>query len=133
MAAIARGDHPPVVPAELDYDQQEVLVFAALGDHLALVLELYGPEFHGVLGGSPDVTVIHHAAWVGSPELVGALLDAGADPSAGEWSALRSAVAGSVYHDIPGRDYVGVAERLVAAGNVIEPAFLDEADGPLAA
>ena len=50
----------------------------------------------------------------------------------GEWSALRSAVAGSVYSDMPGRDFVGVAERLVAAGNVIEPAFLDEADGPLA-
>jgi hypothetical protein len=34
---------------------------------------------------------------------------------------------------LPNRDYVAVAELLIAAGNVIEPRFLDVADGPLVA
>ena len=46
--------------------------------------------------------------------------------------ALDWAVHGSQHHAIEGRDYVGVASRLVAAGAVIEPAHLEQADGPLA-
>lgn len=42
------------------------------------------------------------------------------------WAALAS-----VHYDIPGRNYVAVAEALVAAGNELEPGFLDVADGPL--
>ena len=133
VAAVARGERPERVPQAPDWDQQEVIVLAALRGQLTLVVELFGPDFAGVVGGSPSVSLLHHAAWVGNPQLVGALLEAGADPSAGDWSPLRTAVNASQYHELPGRDFVGVAERLVAAGNVIAPALLDEADGPLAA
>ena len=47
----------------------------------------------------------------------------------GEWSPLAAAFASGD----AARDHVGVAERLVAAGNVIEPRMLEQADGPLAA
>jgi hypothetical protein len=46
---------------------------------------------------------------------------------------LASAVEGSRHHALPGRDHVAVAELLVAAGNPVEPRFLDTADGPLVA
>jgi hypothetical protein len=64
------------------------------------------------------------------------LLARGADPIApspadfdtpSAWAALASQ-----YHELPGRDYVAVAELLTAAGAVVEPRFLDVADGPLA-
>jgi hypothetical protein len=42
-------------------------------------------------------------------------------------------VLASREESLPGRDYVGVAELLVAAGNPLEPRFLDAADGRLAA
>ena len=47
-------------------------------------------------------------------------------------TALDWAAHGSQYHAIAGRDYVGVAEQLVDAGAVIEPRYLELADGPLA-
>jgi hypothetical protein len=99
VAAVARGERPETVPSAPDWDQQEVIVLAALRGQLPLVVELFGPDFTGVVGGSPSTT----------------------------------AVNASQFHALPGRDFVGVAERLVAAGNVIAPALLDEADGPLAA
>ena len=109
----------PWCPSELDYDQQEVLIFAALGDHLALVVELYGPELPRRRRRlARRHRCIHHAAWVGDAGAASRfLLDAGAEPSAGQRSALRSAVAGRSTTRRTGRDYVGVAERLVAAGN----------------
>ena len=45
---------------------------------------------------------------------------------------LDWAAHGSQHHAIAGRDYAGVAARLVDAGAVIEPAHLEQADGPLA-
>ena len=128
VAAIARGedDRGPQHP---DYDQQEVLILAALRGQAARVIETYGPDFEGVVGGSPKAPLLHHAAWFGAPAVVDALLAAGADPLAGEWSPLATAVhASGDAH----RDHVGVAERLVAAGSVIEPWMLEQADGPLA-
>ncbi|HEY6890419.1 MAG TPA: hypothetical protein VI300_21625 [Solirubrobacter sp.] len=124
VAAIARGERPPVVPDAPDYDQQEALILA---DALELVIELYGPDFHGVVGGSPDASLLAHAAWSGAPERVRVLLAAGATPD-----ALGAAVFGSRGWREPGRDHVAVAEQLVAAGDVIQPQYASEADGPLA-
>ena len=99
--------------------------------------DVAGPDFRGVVGGSPTGTLLHHAAWVGRPDLVQRLLERGADPAApsdAEFATpLAWAVLASEYHELPGRDYVAVAELLAAAGNPIEPRFLDVADGPLAA
>jgi ankyrin repeat protein len=136
VAAVARGERPETpLPATLDPDAQEVLVLAALRGHLDTVLDVVGPNFRGVVGGSPEGTLLHHAAWIGSPELVRELLARGADPTALAqadfdtplgWAALATQ-----YHELPGRDFVGVAEVLTAAGNAIEPRFLEVADGPL--
>ena len=64
------------------------------------------------------------------------LLERGANPDGGaaspEETPLGWAAHGS-QHQHPGRDYVAVAELLVAAGNTIEPSFLDIAHGPLVA
>jgi len=136
VAALARGEHPAgPLPDPLDPDAQEVIVLAALRGHAPLVLDVVGPGFRGVVGGSPEGTLLHHAAWVGDPGLVRTLLDAGADPVApsdGELSTpLAWAALASQYHALPGRDYVGVAEALLAAGGELEPRFLDVAEGPL--
>ena len=65
------------------------------------------------------------------------LLEHGADPReaprAGDGTPLAWAAHGSQHHRLEGRDYVAVAELLVAAGNTVEPGFLDVADGPLVA
>jgi hypothetical protein len=85
------------------------------------------PDFRGVVGGSPEGSLVQHTAWVGNPELVDWLLAHGADPA----GAVGWAVRGSQYHAIPGRDYVGVVQRLLAAGEELEPNAVSEADGPL--
>jgi ankyrin repeat protein len=136
VAALARGRRPDApLPAELDPDAQEVVILAALRGHLDVVLDVLGPGFRGVVGGSPEGTLLHHAAWVGDAAVVRALLAAGADPSAGAdadlptplgWAALASA-----HHGEPGRDHVVVAEALAAAGAAVEPRFAEVADGPL--
>ena len=115
IAAIARGERPPVVPTELDWDQQEVIMLA---DALPLVIELYGPDFKGVIGGSPVASLVSIAAWLGDVERVRVLLAAGAAPD-----GLGAVVGGS--------GSVEIAELLVAAGAVIEPEHLEHADGPL--
>jgi hypothetical protein len=65
------------------------------------------------------------------------LLAQGADPLArgdAEWDTPLAVTAlGSQWHALPGRDYVAVGERLLAAGGELEPRMLDVADGPLAA
>jgi len=136
VAAIARGERPETpLPESLDPDAQEALVLAGLHGRLDVVLEAVGPGFRGVVGGSPAGTLLHHAAWIGSRQLVEQLLERGLDPRASSgahfdtpaaWAALGSA------HDGEGRDYVGVLEALVAAGAELEPRFLDVADGALA-
>ena len=128
IAAIARGERPAVVPQALDYDQQEVVILAAVRGRMPLVVELFGPNLRGVVGGSPEGSLLHHAAWVGDPALVKFLLDAGAEPS----DSLDWAAHGSQHHAFAGRDDVGIATLLVDAGAVIEPRYLELADGPLA-
>lgn len=132
VAALARGEAAPVSGA-LDYDQQEVVILAALDGRLDVVIDALGVDFGGVVAGSPWGTLLHHGAWVGSPAVVGRLLERGADPSLGESTPLSWAVLGSQHWNVPGRDYVAVFDRLVAAGNPIEPGFEERAQGPLAA
>ena len=136
VGAVARGERPPTaLPATLDFDPQEVLVLAALRGHLQLVVELVGPSFCGVVGGSPAGTLLHHAAWIGSAEVVRDLLALGAHPAATATAEMGTPLAwaahGSHFHGLPGRDYVAVAELLVNGGDTLEPSLLDLADGPL--
>jgi ankyrin repeat protein len=137
VAAVARGERPTgPLPAELDPDQQEAVILAALDGHLELVVELLGPRFFGHVGGGPPGTLLHHACWVGNAQIVERLLELGADPvaesGAEHGGPLAWTVLGSQFHRLPGRDYVGVAERLVAAGATVEPRFVELAHGPLA-
>lgn len=136
-AAVVRGERPAnPLPNKLDPDQQEAVILAALDGHLELVVELLGPSFFGHVGGGPPGTLLHHACWVGNPEIVARLLELGADPMTQSgakggvplaWTAIASQ-----YHRLPGRDYVAVAEQLVAAGALIEARFIEYAEGPLA-
>ncbi len=137
VAAIARGEGPDTpLPDVLDPDAQEVLILTALDGGLDRVVEAVGPHFSGVVGGSPEGTLLHHACWVGSVEVVERLLALGADPAAPSRAdfdtPLDWAVHASQYHGLSDRDYVGVAERLVAAGAPAESRFPEAAEGPLA-
>lgn len=137
VAAVARGARPAVaLPAAPDVDQQEVLILAALDGHLDAVVDAVGPDFRGVVGGSPVLPLLGHAAWFGRADVVDRLLARGADPLARGDAAfatpLAIAMLGSQGHTVAGRDYVAVAERLVAAGNELEDRFAGVADGPLA-
>ncbi len=69
------------------------------------------------------------AAWVGDWALVERLLGLGVKAE----GALAWAAHGSRNPRAPGRDYVAVAELLVAAGSAVTPALLEEAEGPLSA
>jgi ankyrin repeat protein len=135
LALLARG-LPTSGPFPDDPDAQEVIVMAALTGNLDAVLNAVGPNYAGVVGGSPKLPLLGHAAWVGDPDLVRRLLDAGADAKnegdAAFATPLAIASLSSQYHwRMPERDYVAVAELLVAAGNEIEPRFLEVAEGPL--
>jgi ankyrin repeat protein len=137
VAAVVRGERPAGdLPAELSRDAQEALVAVVLRGDVDLVVELVGPNFFAYVGGGPPGTLLHHAAWVGDPEVVRRLLAHGADAAArsgaefdtpAAWAAL-----GSQAWRAPARDYVAVAELLVAAGAELETRFVDVAEGPLA-
>jgi hypothetical protein len=94
------------------------------------------PSFFGHVGGGPPGTLLHHASWVGSADVVGRLLARGADPVARSGAdydtPLAWAALGYQNHALPGRDYVAVAELLLAAGARLEPRFTEVAEGPLA-
>jgi len=128
VESLARGERPTTpLPERFDVDQQEVIVLSALSGQVEAIVDAVGPGFRGVVGGSPEGSLVEHAAWVGDAALVGRLLALGADPGAG----LGWAAHGSRNHAAPGRDYVAVAELLVAAGARVEPGLLDDAEGPL--
>jgi ankyrin repeat protein len=127
VESLARGERPTTpLPESFDVDQQEVIVLAALRGRLDAVVDAVGPGFRGVVGGSPEGSLVEHAAWVGDAVLVERLLGLGAEPG----SALGWAAHGSGNHGAPG-DYIAVAELLVAAGSPVEPGLLDDAAGPL--
>ncbi|MDA0183357.1 hypothetical protein OJ997_23810 [Solirubrobacter phytolaccae] len=115
------------LPRALDVDQQEVVILAALRGRMARVVELLGPDFRGVVGGSPEGALLEHVSWVGDPALAHFLLEHGARPVDLGWAAH-----GSQHHALDGRDYVGVAEALVGAGATVDRAHLEQADGALA-
>jgi ankyrin repeat protein len=136
LAALSRGQAAAEpLPADLDPDAQEVVVMAALSGHLDTVVDVVGADFVGVVGGSPHGTLLHHASWVGDPSTVRRLLEHGAVPRAlsGEqfatplgWAALASSD-----HELPGGDYVAVAEALTAAGDRVEAGMLGVSEDPL--
>ena len=92
------------LPATLDPDAQEVLVLAALRGRLDAVVDAVGPGFAGVVGGSPEGTLLHHAAWVGDPDVVARCSPRGADPRAAAGpehaTPLAWAAHGSQYHEL---------------------------------
>ena len=137
VAAVARGEHPAEpLPGDIDSDQQEVLILAALRGQLELVVELLGARFFGHVGGGPPGTLLHHACWVGNPTVVRRLLELGADPVARSGAEFDTPIAwaalGSEAHWAAGRDYAAVAELLLAAGGELERRFVEVAQGPLA-
>jgi ankyrin repeat protein len=137
VAALARGERPSVeLPRELSADAQEVLILAALRGRLELIVDVLGPNYFGHVGGGPPGTLLHHACWVGDRAVVARLLELGADPLAPSGAEFDTPIAwaalGSQWHAMPGRDYVGVVETLLAAGAQLEERFADVADGPLA-
>jgi Ankyrin repeats (3 copies) len=137
VAAVARGERPGTpIPSELDHDQQEVVILAALGGQLELVVELLGPGFLGYVGGGPPGTLLHHGCWVGDPGVVARLLELGADPTAKSGAEFDTPIAwtalGSQWYRAPGRDYVAVAEQLLAAGAELEPRLVVVGEWPLA-
>ena len=86
------------------------------------MLDVFGPDFRGVVGGSPEASLLAHACWFGNADVVRELLDRGARRDDG-----LSAVAAHGSSAIEG-DHVGVVEAL---GEPPDPALLDLADGPL--
>jgi ankyrin repeat protein len=136
VAQLARGERPEgEPPAQFDVDMQEVVILTAIRVDPELVADVVGVGFSGVVGGSPEGTLLHHACWVGNAAVVERLLALGADPvapSPAEYATpLDWVVHASPYHRLPERDFVRVAELLVAAG--AEPSVKDPeaAEGPL--
>ncbi len=137
IAAIAHGERPAgPLPDQLDPDQQEVVVLAALGGHVDVVVDAVGIDFRGVAGGGPAGTLLHHACWVGDADLVERLLALGADPVAPSGMLFDTPLAWAFLDSDswrePRRDFVRVAELLVAAGAELEERFAEVAEGPLA-
>jgi ankyrin repeat protein len=131
VAAVLRGE-PAELPENLAPDAQEALILAVLDGRIPV----FDPQFFGHVGGGPPGTVLHHASWVGDAGLARELLALGADPTALSGAEFDTPLAwaflGSQGWHEPGRDYVGVAEALVAAGAQLEPRFEEVAEGPLA-
>lgn len=127
-----RGDRWASLPEELDLDQQEAIIRSAMRGNLEATIDALGPDFHGVSDGSPDGTLLHHAAWYGDGEGF-----AGSSRAARECSAIPTArplewaVWSSRHIQRFALEYVPVAEALVDHGEEIEPRYLDIALGPL--
>ena len=137
IAQLARGEPPgDERPRSFDVDMQEVVILTALHVDAGLVARTVGADFTGVVGGSPPGTLLHHACWVGSVDAVVRLLALGADPAAPSGadfdSPLDWVVHASRHHGLSDRDYVGIAERLVAAGAPPVAKYPEAAEGPLA-
>ncbi len=130
VAAVARGERADL-PDGLDVDQQEVLILAALRGQVDAVVDAVGVGFAGVVGGSPEGTLLHHAAWVGAADVVRTLLARGADARASSGAHFDTPLAWAVHASHTGADRREVGELLLAAGAELEPRFLDAAEGPL--
>ena len=132
VAAIARGERPETVPSELDYDQQEVLILAALRGQMAHVVELLRP-------GLPRRRRRLAGGAAAAPRGVGrqrgrsstTLLAAGADPARGRM------VAAGHRRDTRRATRTAITSASPSGSSPpatpIEPWMLEQADGPLAA
>jgi ankyrin repeat protein len=75
VAAFRRGEAGTAdLPNELDLHQKEALVVAALGGRLEDVVARVGVDFRAHADGSPEGTLLHHAAWYGNPAAAAELL-----------------------------------------------------------
>ena len=109
-----------------------MLILAALRGQVDAVVDAVGVGFAGVVGGSPEGTLLHHAAWFDDVDVVRTLLARGADASATSGAYFETPLAWAVHaSQTPGADRREVGELLLAAGAEIEPRFLEAAEGPL--
>ena len=122
---------------EPEADAQEALILAALRGHLDLVVDAARPALlrprrrrparHAapsrVLGRRPATSSRGCSSAARTPSRRPA-------PSSTRRSPGRRSARSTTRR--PGRDYVGVVERLLAAGAELEPRFADVAEGPLA-
>jgi hypothetical protein len=134
--ALAARD-PALVPAHREALGRALAVAAGEGriGATAPLCDIGAPI--GGVGGDLPGTALHHAVWNGQEAAVELLLRRGADPFAlapppTSSTPLAWAVHGSRYGDAGAEAYLGVAERLVAAGAVRDPALADDAAGSLA-
>jgi ankyrin repeat protein len=84
------------------------------------------------VGGSPEGTLLHAAAWFGEAEVVRTLIARGADARATSGAHFETPLAWAVHAShTTGADRREVGALLLDAGAEIEPRFLDAAEGPL--
>jgi ankyrin repeat protein len=136
VAQLARGERPEgEPPTTFDVDMQEAVIMSAIRVDPDRVVDAVGAGFAGVVGGSPEGTLLHHACWMGNVAVVERLLARGADPVAPSPADFETpldwVVHSSGSHWTEERDLVGVAERLVAAGAPPVVKYPEAADGPL--
>jgi ankyrin repeat protein len=130
--AIVRGRVAPA--SDLDNDARQVLIELAMGDleGLRQVVQAVGPRFRG---GTPEGTLLHHAAWLGRPDHVRYLLERGArvdETVQTEYATpLGWAAVGSRYRDGLGGDWVAAAQALAEAGAEIDGRLIEMAAPPL--
>ncbi|HEX4344987.1 MAG TPA: GNAT family N-acetyltransferase, partial [Solirubrobacteraceae bacterium] len=136
-AALARVAAHPELAAEGRDELGAALVTAAAEgrvEAIALLADIGAPlETRGDLGG----TALHHAAWNGRGGSVDILLRRGADPLApapepAAGTPLAWAAHGSRHAGGGGGAYEGIGRRLVAEGDVRDPALAEVATGGLA-
>jgi ankyrin repeat protein len=129
----AMGEDPSL-PGSLTADEHGYLAHAihhSRVESATLMLRLgFDPKAPGVDGGS----ALHQAAWVGSLEIVEALIRNGSVPidlhdPTHDGTPLGWAAYGSVHRCARGADYIGVINRLVAAGAVVDARAMDSAEG----
>ncbi len=137
-AALACVAADPTLVASARGDLGQALVTAAAEGRVeptALLLDVGAPiDARGELGG----TALHQAAWQGRGGTVDLLLRRGADPLAlapepASGTPLAWAAHGSRHAREHGDAYLGIGKRLVAAGDVRDPALAERAAGTLAA
>ncbi|HEY7073825.1 MAG TPA: GNAT family N-acetyltransferase [Solirubrobacteraceae bacterium] len=120
-----------LTPAELGAALVEAAGERNLGAVRALIALGAPLDARGLLGG----TALHHAAWMGAPEVVQFLLAHGADPhdvSPETHSTPLGWAAHGSHHAPPGGDHVAAAELLFAAGAKPDADMVHEANGDTA-
>ena len=122
--ALREDDALPASLTRAEHAQLALAIFHGRFEAADLMLRLgFDPAAPGIDGG----TALHAACWMGSASTVTRLLERGGipidlpDPTHGS-TPLGWAAFGSVHRRADGADYVGVIERLVAAGARVDVA-----------